>query len=58
MDEMSVHFPLKVKKFIISDQDTASPVQTVDCKDLSNPFMSVTLPKTKNEECSSSSQNR
>ena len=58
MDEMGVHSPLNVKKSTVSDEDTASPVQTVADKDLSNPFMAVTLPKNENEESSSSSQNR
>ena len=58
MDEMGVHSPLNVKKSTVSDEDTASPFQTVAGKDLSNPFMAVTLPKSENEESSSSSQNR
>ena len=52
MDEMNVHFPLNVKKSTVSDEDTASPVQTVADKDLSNPFMAVTVPKSESEECS------
>ena len=58
MDEMNVHFPLNVKKSTVSDEDTASPVQTVADKDLSNPFMAVTLSKSEKEESSSFSQNR
>ena len=58
MDEMGVHSPLNVKKSTVSDEDTASPFQTVAGKDLSNPFMAITLPESENEECSSSSQNR
>ena len=50
MDEMGVHSPLNVKKFTESDEDTASPVQTVADKDLSNLFMAVTLSKSENEE--------
>ena len=58
MDEMGVHSPLNAKKSTVSDEDIASPVQTVAGKDLSNPFMAVTLPKSENKESSSSSQNR
>ena len=46
MDEMGVHSPLNAKKSTISDEDTASPVQTVAGKDLSNPLTAVTLPKS------------
>ena len=49
MDEMSVHSPLDVKKFTVWNEDTASPVQMVTGKDLSNPFMAVTLSKSENE---------
>ena len=54
---MGVHSPLNAKKSTVSDEDTASPVQTVAGKDLSNSFMAVTFPKSENEESSSSSQN-
>ena len=54
MDDMGVHSPLNVKKPTVSDEDTTSPVQTVAGKDLSNPFMAVTVPKSESEECSSS----
>ena len=55
---MGVHSPLNVKKFTVSDEDTANPVQMVTDKVLSNLFMVVALPKSENEESSSSSQNR
>ena len=54
MDEMSVHSPLNAKKSTVSDEDTASPVQTVAGKDFSNPLMAVTLPKSERDESSSS----
>ena len=37
MDEIGVHSPLNAKKSTVSDEDTASPVQTVAGKDFSNP---------------------
>ena len=49
MDEMGVHSLLNVKKSTVSDEDTASPVQTLAGKDLANPFMAITLPKSENE---------
>ena len=54
MDEMGVHSPLNAKKSTVSDDDTASPVQTVAGKDFSNPLMAVTLPKSERDESSSS----
>ena len=54
MDEMGVHSPLNAKKSTVSDEDTASPVQTVAGKDFSNPLMAVTLPKSEKDEGSSS----
>ncbi|KAH0670696.1 hypothetical protein KY289_025189 [Solanum tuberosum] len=49
--EQGVHFPTNAKKFTVSnDKDTASPVQTVAGKDTSNPFITVTLPKSEDEE--------
>ncbi|TMW84510.1 hypothetical protein EJD97_025034 [Solanum chilense] len=54
MDEMGVHSLLNVKKSIVSDKDTASPVQTVAGKDFSNPLMAITLPKSEKDEGSSS----
>ncbi|KAH0673872.1 hypothetical protein KY284_024959 [Solanum tuberosum] len=54
MDEQGVHFPTNAKKFTVSnDKDTASPVQTVAGKDTSNPFITVTLPKSEDEGSSS-----
>ena len=53
MDEMGVHSPLNAKKSTVSDEDTASPVQTVAGKDLSNPLMAITLPKSEKDEGSS-----
>ena len=50
MDEMGVHSPLNAKKSTVSDEDTASPVQTVAGKDFSNPLMAVTLPKSEKDE--------
>lgn len=47
---MGVHSPLNAKKSIVSVEDTASPVQTVAGKDLSNPLMDVTLPKSEKDE--------
>ncbi|KAG5623915.1 hypothetical protein H5410_009133 [Solanum commersonii] len=55
MDEQGVHSPMNAKRSTVSDKrDTASPVQTVTGKDTSNPFMTVILPKNKDEGCSSS----
>ena len=54
MDEMGVHTPLNAKKSIVSDEDTASPAQTVVGKDFSNPLMAVTLSKSEKDEGSSS----
>ncbi|KAG5578104.1 hypothetical protein H5410_058238 [Solanum commersonii] len=50
MDEPGVHFPTNAKRSIVSDRDTASPVQTVAGKDTSNPFIAVILPKNEDEE--------
>ncbi|KAG5591714.1 hypothetical protein H5410_042228 [Solanum commersonii] len=48
-------FPNKCKRSTVSDnKDAASPIQTVACKDTSNPFMAVILPKDEDEGCSSS----
>ena len=55
MDEMGVHSPLNGKKSIVSDEDTASPVQTIVGKDFSNPLMDVSLPKSEKDEGPSSS---
>ncbi|KAM3307459.1 hypothetical protein P3S67_009202 [Capsicum chacoense] len=54
MDEKGVHFPLNAQKFTVPDVGTASPVQMVTDKDKSNPLMVVTLPKSEDEDCSSS----
>ncbi|OIT08988.1 hypothetical protein A4A49_65952 [Nicotiana attenuata] len=40
---------MNAAKSTVSDNDTASPVQTVTGKDISNPFMAVTLPKSEDE---------
>ncbi|OIT26273.1 hypothetical protein A4A49_65624 [Nicotiana attenuata] len=40
---------MNAAKSTVSDNDTASPVQTVTGKDSSNPFMAVTLPKSEDE---------
>ncbi|KAK4376919.1 hypothetical protein RND71_003215 [Anisodus tanguticus] len=58
MDETGVHSLLNAKKPIVSGIDTTSPVQTVAGKDLSNPLTAVTLPKSENEEASSSKTRR
>ncbi|WMV49328.1 hypothetical protein MTR67_042713 [Solanum verrucosum] len=59
MDEKGVHSPMNAIKSIVSDdKDTASPVQTVAGKDTSNPFMAVTLPKSKDEETPDPSEDR
>nr|XP_009802197.1 PREDICTED: uncharacterized protein LOC104247792 [Nicotiana sylvestris] len=39
MDEKGVHSPKNAAKSTVSNNDTASPVQTVTSKDTSNPFM-------------------
>ncbi|KAK4363656.1 hypothetical protein RND71_018897 [Anisodus tanguticus] len=49
MDETGVHSLLNAKKPIIPGIGTTSPVQTVAGKDLPNPFMAVTLPKSEEE---------
>ncbi|KAG5584160.1 hypothetical protein H5410_044594 [Solanum commersonii] len=50
MDEQGVHSLMNAKRSTVSDnRDTASPVQTVAGKDTSNPFMTVTLPKSEDE---------
>ncbi|KAG5589833.1 hypothetical protein H5410_040347 [Solanum commersonii] len=54
MDEPSVHSPTNAKRSTVSDRDTASPVQMVAGKDISNPFMAVILLKNEDEGCSSS----
>ncbi|KAK4373856.1 hypothetical protein RND71_004533 [Anisodus tanguticus] len=53
MDETGVHSLLNANRSTVPDKGTASPVQTVAGKDLSNPFMAVTLPKSEEEEISS-----
>ncbi|KAG5579173.1 hypothetical protein H5410_049800 [Solanum commersonii] len=54
MDEQGVHSPTNAKRSTVSDnKDTASAVQTVAGKDTSNPFMTVILPKNKDEGSSS-----
>ncbi|KAK4368531.1 hypothetical protein RND71_012323 [Anisodus tanguticus] len=58
MDEIGVHSLLNAKKPIVSGIDTTSPVQTVAGKDLSNPLTAVTLPKSENEEATSSKTRR
>ncbi|KAK4364659.1 hypothetical protein RND71_016017 [Anisodus tanguticus] len=58
MDETGVHSLLNAKKPIVSGIDTTSPVQTVAGKDSSNPLMAVTLPKSENEEATSSKTRR
>ncbi|KAK4372953.1 hypothetical protein RND71_008337 [Anisodus tanguticus] len=54
MDETGLHSLLNAKKPIVSGMDTTSPVQTVAGKDSSNPLMAVTLPKSEQEEATSS----
>ena len=54
MDEKGVHFPINAQKSTVPDVGTASPIQTVIGKDALNPFMAVTLPKSEDEDCSSS----
>jgi len=49
MDETGVHSPMNAVRSTVSDNDTASPVQTVTGKDKSNPLMAVTLPKSEDE---------
>ncbi|KAG5598947.1 hypothetical protein H5410_030317 [Solanum commersonii] len=57
MDKKGVHSPTNaIRSTILNDKDTASSIQTVAGKDTSNPFMTVTLPKS--EEESSSSRRR
>ncbi|KAK4737121.1 hypothetical protein R3W88_000818 [Solanum pinnatisectum] len=46
MDKMGVHSPKNVERVIVLAKDTASPVQTVTGKDLSNPLMADTLLKS------------
>ncbi|KAK4341482.1 hypothetical protein RND71_039983 [Anisodus tanguticus] len=58
MDEIGVHSRLNATKPIVPGKGTASPVQTVAGKDLSNPFMAVTLPKSETEEEISSKTRR
>ncbi|KAK4345020.1 hypothetical protein RND71_035196 [Anisodus tanguticus] len=58
MDETGVHSLLNAKKPIVSGIDTTSPVQTVAGKDSSNPLTAVTLPKSENEEATSSKTRR
>ncbi|KAG5610853.1 hypothetical protein H5410_022134 [Solanum commersonii] len=51
LDEQGVHSPTNAKRSIVSDnKDTASLVQTVAGKDISNPFMAVILPKNENKD--------
>ncbi|KAF3635871.1 hypothetical protein FXO38_04700 [Capsicum annuum] len=54
MDEKGVHFPLNAQKSTVPDVGTASLIQMVIDKDKSNPLMTVALPKSKDEGCSSS----
>ncbi|XP_070041065.1 uncharacterized protein [Nicotiana tomentosiformis] len=58
MDEKGVHSPMNAIKSIVSDGDTTSPVQTVAGKDLSNLFMTATLPKSEDEGLSSQIRRR
>ncbi|KAJ8568257.1 hypothetical protein K7X08_020979 [Anisodus acutangulus] len=58
MDETGVHSLLNAKKSIVPDVGTTSPVQTVAGKDNSNPLMAVTLPKSEQEEATSSKSRR
>lgn len=46
MDETGVHSPMNVERSTIPDRGIASPAQTVAGKDLSNPLMADTLPKS------------
>uniref|UniRef100_M1DXW2 Uncharacterized protein n=1 Tax=Solanum tuberosum TaxID=4113 RepID=M1DXW2_SOLTU len=46
MDKKGVHSPMNVEEAIVPAKDTASPDQTVAGKDLSNPLMANTLPKS------------
>ncbi|KAK4359509.1 hypothetical protein RND71_021738 [Anisodus tanguticus] len=57
MDETGVRSLLNANKSTVQDRCTASPVQTVAGKDITNPLMAVTLPKSESEE-DNSSQNR
>ncbi|KAK4345424.1 hypothetical protein RND71_035600 [Anisodus tanguticus] len=58
MDETGVHSLLNAKKPIVPGIGTTSPVQTVAGKDISNPLMAVTLPKSEAEEEISSKTRR
>ncbi|KAG5614526.1 hypothetical protein H5410_014350 [Solanum commersonii] len=46
MDKKGVHSPKNVEEAIVPAKGTTSPVQTVASKDLSNPLMANTLPKS------------
>ncbi|KAK4344020.1 hypothetical protein RND71_037114 [Anisodus tanguticus] len=58
MDETGVHSLLNAKKSIVPDLGTTSPVQTVAGKDISNPLMAVTLPKSEEEPSSSKTRRK
>ncbi|KAK4366567.1 hypothetical protein RND71_014447 [Anisodus tanguticus] len=53
MDDIGVHSLLNANRSIVPDRGTTIPVQTVAGKDNSNPLMAVTLPKSEEEEISS-----
>ncbi|KAG5602096.1 hypothetical protein H5410_033466 [Solanum commersonii] len=54
MDKKGVHSPTNaIRSTVSDDKDTASSVQTIADEDTSNPFMAVTLPKSKEESSSS-----
>ncbi|KAF3649892.1 hypothetical protein FXO38_01296 [Capsicum annuum] len=46
MDKKGVHSPMNAEQSIVSDRDTASPVQKITDKELSNPLMDDTLSKS------------
>ncbi|KAG5589943.1 hypothetical protein H5410_040457 [Solanum commersonii] len=47
MDKKVVHSPKNVEEATVPAKGTASPIQMVAGKDLSNPLMADTLPKSK-----------
>ncbi|KAK4369188.1 hypothetical protein RND71_012980 [Anisodus tanguticus] len=58
LDETGVHSLLNAKKPIVPGIGTTSPVQTIAGKDLPNPFMAVTLPKSEEEPSSSKTRRK
>ena len=58
MNENGVHSLLNAIKSTVSDEYTASLVQTVASKDLSNTLMAVNLPKSEEEGPSSQLRKR